>query len=557
MSSDPIPDPTASPAPADRRLSDMTSTNDSGTTGGKPPKKPRLSVVRSLVALVVVAGAVLGTSQIAVKALQRRASASTTRWFAPYVDVTLPPYLDFQDPATNPTPDVVLAFVVASSKDGCTPSWGGSYGLDEAASQLDLDRRIVRLRQRGGDVLVSFGGVANQELAKACTDPKALAAAYQAVITRYHLTAIDLDLEGGGLDDTAATSRRAAAIAQVQAAERRAGRRLQVWLTLPLAPTGMLPNAVAAIDGMLAAKVDVTGVNVMAMEYGASRPASMSFVAASLSGIDAAAGQVTSAYKRVGVTLTPSASFAKLGVTPMIGQNGGAADRLDTRDARRLFDESSRRGVRRFSMWSLNRDVECGGNIDPAISNNRCSGVAQTPLQFSQIFGEASGRATSTPPTTTVDENGGRASLVTSATPGPHPDWRPRREYETGTKVVWHGQVYVAKWWNKAAQPDASVKHEWDSPWRVLGPVLAHDVPPTTSPPLPAGTYPEWHQGTIYNPGERVQHLGIGYRAKWWTRGEDPAVDVDNEWQSPWAVVGAPTDPTATPPPTTTATPVP
>jgi chitinase len=46
---------------------------------------------------------------------------------------------------------------------------------------------------------------------------------------------------------------------------------------------------------------------------------------------------------------------------------------------------------------------------------------------------------------------------------------------------------------------------------------------------------------TIYYPGDRVQLQGTGYRAKWWTRGDDPAADVDNAWQSPWETVGAPT----------------
>ena len=46
--------------------------------------------------------------------------------------------------------DVVLGFVVADPDDACTPSWGGAYTLDEAATGLDLDRRIARYRERGG-----------------------------------------------------------------------------------------------------------------------------------------------------------------------------------------------------------------------------------------------------------------------------------------------------------------------------------------------------------------------------------------------------------------------
>ena len=60
----------------------------------------------------------------------------------------------------------------------CTPSWGAAYSLADAASSLDLDRRVARLQQLGGTVAVSFGGLANQELAVTCTDPAQLKAAY-------------------------------------------------------------------------------------------------------------------------------------------------------------------------------------------------------------------------------------------------------------------------------------------------------------------------------------------------------------------------------------------
>ncbi|HEV7688357.1 MAG TPA: carbohydrate-binding protein, partial [Acidimicrobiia bacterium] len=100
--------------------------------------------------------------------------------------------------------------------------------------------------------------------------------------------------------------------------------------------------------------------------------------------------------------------------------------------------------------------------------------------------------------------------------------------------------VYEAKWWNKLAQPDASVAKAWDSPWRALGPVLASDISPAAAPPLAPGTYPEWNQDKVYDKGDRVQFKGAGYRAKWWTRGDEPGADVDNIWDTPWEALAAP-----------------
>ena len=497
--------------------------------------QPRLSIVRILIAIVVIAAVVLGGTEIVIRAAGRE-DANTTQWFAPYVDVTLTPRLDFQDQVVNPNLDVVLAFVVASTDDACEPSWGSYHGLDEAASALDLDRRIARLRQRGGDVIVSFGGVANDELATGCTDPDELAAAYQAVVTRYDLRTIDLDLEGAALTDPAAAARRATAIGTVQAAERDAGRSLDVWLTLPVSPAGLSADGVAAVDAFLGAGVDVAGVNVMAMDYAESRTAGTDFVTASLAAVDATQAQLVQAYGRTGTTLTPAAAYARMGITPMIGQNDTLADRLDTAGAQQLVDGARDRGLIRFSMWSLNRDARCGGNIDPLIANATCSGVEQTRLQFSSILGAVGGR-----PASAAGRSGSTLSTRTAPVAdglGPFDEWRDRREYDTGDQVVWAGQVYVAKWWNVGAQPDAPVENEWDTPWRMVGPILESDATATTGTTLPADTYAEWTRDVEYAPGEWVQHRGIGYRAKWWTRGVDPSADVDNPWESPWEPLG-------------------
>ena len=286
--------------------------------------KPRsFSFVRVFLAVLLIATSGVAGGFIALRVSENRTDSSAPQWFAPYVDVTLTPTYEFQDPGTNDSLNVVLSFIVGSKNDNCSPSWGATYSLDEADQQLDLERRIVRQRQRGGDVIVSFGGAINQELAVACTNLETLTAAYAEVVNHYDLSLIDLDLEGTTLANLEANTRRAEALAAVQKARRDAGEDLAIWLTLPVAPDGLDSEAVATIDATLAGGVDLAGVNLLTMDYGSSRRSSVSFVDASTAAADSAFEVLSRAYRRAGVSLTSAEVWQRIGMTPMIGQNQG------------------------------------------------------------------------------------------------------------------------------------------------------------------------------------------------------------------------------------------
>ena len=65
-----------------------------------------------------------------------------------------------------------LAFIVADTNN--KPSWGGytEYEVNGGNFDLQLRKQITDLRAAGGDVMVSFGGAANQELAEKITSVK-------------------------------------------------------------------------------------------------------------------------------------------------------------------------------------------------------------------------------------------------------------------------------------------------------------------------------------------------------------------------------------------------
>jgi chitinase len=501
-----------------------------------PDGHRRISVVRLVLVLAALGG--LGTlgTRWALAMVDQGGNDGLETWFAPYVDVTLTPTLHFEDPTEQPAADVVLGFVVADPADPCTPSWGTYYSMDAAARALDLDRRIVRLRERGGDAVVSFGGALNQELAIACEDPVKLAAAYRAVVERYDLSAVDFDIEGAALADRAANARRSEALKALQAEFPD----LEVWLTVPVAPLGLTIESVELLDQLLAAGVELAGLNVMAMNYGGSRE-SMTMRAATELALVSTFQQLDGAYQRLGAPRTEEQLWAMIGATPMIGQNDVAGDVFTPGDAEAL--RSFARNVRlgRVSFWSANRDMLCGAVVDDDRVSNTCSGVDQEPHEFAGIFATGATARLSGEPVEATDESEDRAEGLAQDDPrsSPYPLWRSPKAYEEGAKVVWQGRVYQAKWWTQGDQPDAPVKHVWETPWRYLGPVLESDREAVRArETVVGGARPQWVAESVYVAGDEVERDGEVFRAKWWTQGDLPQVDPDQPYDHPWEYLG-------------------
>jgi len=223
-----------------------------------PYWRTRISLLR--VGVVLLCTALVGwTGTRAISAAVSTPPIPGPSIFAAYVDVTATPTYPFETPPGPAQSNVIWSFVVAGPDHHCTATWGGAYTLDQATSRLDLDRRMSQLRLVGGQARVSFGGQAGSEPASTCTDPMALREAYQSVVDRYELTSIDLDIQGASLEDTAAATRRAAAIKNVQDHVRTAGRNLAVWLTLPVSPTGLTASGAPVMARMLSAGVDLAG----------------------------------------------------------------------------------------------------------------------------------------------------------------------------------------------------------------------------------------------------------------------------------------------------------
>jgi chitinase len=489
----------------------------------------RLSMLRLTMVVLILAGSLgYGGSYVAGRLANRSSSGASKSlsWAAAYVDTTLTPYFQFQDPGQNPLPSLVLGFVVASPSDGCTPSWGGAYDMDQAADSLALDRRVAQYRSEGGQPVVSFGGQAHSELALACNNVTDLQAAYQSVVSRYGLQTLDFDIEGSALYDNAAIDRRDAALSNLTAAARKSGHPLSVWVTLPVATSGLTDAGLQVVSRMIQSGVSLSGVNLMTMDYGSPEP---NMLTASEQALDHTHQQLSDLYRSLGHPLTSGAVWARMGATAMIGVNDSAGETFTVDDATGLVAYANARHMARLSMWSLNRDQQCGALTFGSTGTHSltCSGVLQNPAQFSQVLGNFKASPLSAEATSTL------AAPSPSPANSPYPTWTPSPIYVEGYRVVRDGYVYQARWDNQAVDPLSTIGATLPSPWELLGPVLPGDKSPTSTT-IPTGTYAQWSPTTTYPAGTVVLFAGLPYAARWLTAAASPASAGVDGTSSPW-----------------------
>lgn len=300
-------------------------------------------------------------------------------WLGGYVNATAWPPYDLPVEAGG-EPRTVLGFVVADEEDPCTPSWGGYYSLDEAGHELRLDSAVAQYRQDGGEVAVSFGGAARDEPATVCTDVDRLVESYRTVVDRYRADAVDLDVEMDDLGRRDANERRAEALARLQEDREEP---LEVWLTLPVGPQGLEEDATEVVAQTLEGGVDLTGVNLMTMNYGPGAVEEDGMVGASVRSLRAAHGQLVRLWEEAGQPLSEELVWNRMGATPMIGRNDMPGQVLRPEGAAELARFARDQGLGRFSYWSLNRDRSCTDlppDVEPAA--DLCSGIRQDEGEF-------------------------------------------------------------------------------------------------------------------------------------------------------------------------------
>ena len=105
------------------------------------------------------------------------------------------------------------------------------------------------------------------EIADSCTDVSKIAADYESVISAYHVTRLDMDVEANSLANAAGISRRNQAVKITEAWAARRHLPLQVQYTIPVEPTGLEANALAVLQNAAATGTRIDVVNIMTFDY--------------------------------------------------------------------------------------------------------------------------------------------------------------------------------------------------------------------------------------------------------------------------------------------------
>src|SRR5215469_5828977 len=132
------------------------------------PRAVGLTIV--VISLIMISTAFVGWNGSRVRA----AGTFPAHFFAPYADITLSgPSLQSVNQSTGQK-FFTLAFV-DNGGGSCNAEWAGTIPSDQTTTFLPhFDSDLSFVRGQGGDVAISFGGAAGQELGLTCSDPTSL-----------------------------------------------------------------------------------------------------------------------------------------------------------------------------------------------------------------------------------------------------------------------------------------------------------------------------------------------------------------------------------------------
>jgi hypothetical protein len=263
------------------------------------------------------------------------------------------------------------AFVIGQ---GCNQEWGDTEPI---GNDPFIDPEIAKAKSEGGSLIVSSGGADGYSIPWTCTDQSTINSSLQNIVTTYGANALDFDIEGAAVADTTSAARLYSAMKTLKASNPG----LVFSITIPVTPTGMDNYGIGLVQAAHDAGVKIDVVNLMAMDYYAGTGEEMGTAA-----VNAAQGALAQMQ-----AIDSGYTYANVGLTPMIGVNDDGST-FTVADANTVESFAASNGLGRLSFWSLTRDQSCGGSaarvakpMAPA-SSPSCSGVSQSPLDFTSAF---------------------------------------------------------------------------------------------------------------------------------------------------------------------------
>jgi len=327
-----------------------------------------------------------------------------------------------------------LAFVLAPSGGGCTPTWDGT---DPVSSDTQVAAVIKEVRADGGDVSVSAGGYNGTKLGQECGTPAATAAAYQQVISAYGLHAIDFDLEEPEIENSTAINNELGA-AQILQADNPS---LYVSVTIPSTTSGANYFGQLLLDNARTLGFTPNNYSIMPFDGGFSGAASQ------ITALQDFNAQLVSTFGWSAAT-----AYAHEGVSSMNGRTD-SAEYFYQSDFQTVLNFAEANGMTRYTFWSVNRDRECNPPGNNGNLSSECSSVTQNPYDFTKYTVEFAG---ATPPTSTPTPT---PTPTSTPTPTPTPTgscaaaWSSATAYTSGQEVSYNGADWTANQWNEDEAP--------------------------------------------------------------------------------------------------------
>jgi chitinase len=402
----------------------------------------RSRVVGALAAGVVAAGAVVSLAAVGANAAQPHAAAPAaasasasaslgSNWYgsAPYVM-----------PLDNDPPDLTqvmsatgqkafeLAFVLADG--GCTAGWGGTAPV---SADTTVAADIAAVRAGGGDVSISFGGYNGTKLGEVCGSAAATAAAEQAVLDKYSVKAIDLDLEEPEYENTTAIDNEIGAAKILQ--QNNPGLYVSITTAGTTAGTGYFGQNVLTTAKSQGFTPD--NFSIMPFDGGFNGAASQT------AALDSFHTLLMNTFGWDSAT-----AYAHEGISQMNGRTD-SAEYFYQADFQTVLSYATSHGLSRYTFWSLNRDRQCTPPDNNGQLSGSCSSVPQADWDFTKYTTQFAG---ATPPS-----GGGGGTTTTPPTTPPSSGcaaaWNSGTAYTGGQEVSYNGHDWTAKWWTEGDTP--------------------------------------------------------------------------------------------------------
>lgn len=396
-------------------------------------------------AIVLMGGTTLATASTSTGAPTSAALGSNWYGSAPYVM-----------PLDNNPPDLAqvmaatgqkafeLAFVLAPNGGGCSPTWGGTAAV---SSDTTVAGVINKIRASGGDVTVSAGGYGGTKLGQTCASPNATAAAYQQVIAKYGLKAIDFDLEEPEYENATAINNELGAAQILQ--RDNPGLYVSVTTAGTSAGTGWFGQQLLN--------------NAKSLGFTPNNYSIMPFDG----GFNGASSQVSALESFHGILMNTfgwgsATAYAHEGFSGMNGRSD-SGEYFYQADFQTVLDYATSHGLSRFTYWAVNRDRQCSPPNNNGTTSGVCSSVPQGNWDFTKFTAKFAGVTppTTTPPTTTPPTT----TPPTTTTPPPGtcsaPAWSPTTAYNGGAVVSYNGHKWTAKWWTYGDVPGNNAQNVW------------------------------------------------------------------------------------------------